>query len=134
MKEKGITKFRLDPMDLPKADWSRFDAMTEQEAHAAALADPDAQPATEQQLARAARRPRVALIRQSLGMTQQEFARRFGLPLGTVRDWEQGAHVPDRAAQVLLAVIASDPGAVERAVHHRRDAAVKPKKKATTRS
>jgi len=38
------------------------------------------------------------------------------LPLGTVRDWEQGAHRPDKAAQVLLRVIARDPDSVARAL------------------
>jgi putative transcriptional regulator len=33
-----------------------------------------------------------------------------------VRDWEQGAHRPDKAAQVLLTVIANDPDAVARAL------------------
>ena len=41
---------------------------------------------------------------------------RFHLPPGTVRDWEQGAHRPDKAAQVLLSVIAKDPDAVARAL------------------
>jgi putative transcriptional regulator len=49
-------------------------------------------------------------------MTQEEFATRFHLPLGTVRDWEQGAHRPDKAGQVLLTVIAKDPDAVARAL------------------
>jgi putative transcriptional regulator len=52
-------------------------------------------------------------------MTQEEFAARFHLPLGTVRDWEQGAHRPDKAAQVLLMVIAKDPDAVARALESR---------------
>jgi putative transcriptional regulator len=38
------------------------------------------------------------------------------LPLGTILDWEQGAHRPDKAAQVLLQVIAKDPDAVARAL------------------
>ena len=37
--------------------WSRFDALTDEEAHAAALADPDAQPLTEERLARMKRVP-----------------------------------------------------------------------------
>ena len=53
---------------------------------------------------------------QRLNLTQEEFAARFHLPLGTVRDWEQGAHRPDKAAQVLLTVIARDPEAVARAL------------------
>jgi transcriptional regulator with XRE-family HTH domain len=50
--------------------------------------------------------PTVRALRQKLNLTQEEFAKRFHLPLGTVRDWEQGAHRPDKAAQVLLTVIA----------------------------
>ena len=99
-----------------KHDWSRFDALTDEEVHTAALADPDAQPLTEERLARMERVPRARTLRRALGLTQEEFAARFHLPLGTVRDWEQGAHRPDRAAQVLLTVIARDPDAVARAL------------------
>jgi hypothetical protein len=42
-----------------KHDWSRFDALTDEEVHAAALADPDAQPLTEERLARMKRVPRA---------------------------------------------------------------------------
>ena len=55
-------------------------------------------------------------LRTMLKLTQQQFADRFHLPLGTVRDWELGAHRPDKAAQVLLTVIARDPDAVARAL------------------
>lgn len=58
----------------------------------------------------------VAVIRDRLGLSQTAFAERFGLPVATVRDWEQGRRVPDTAAQVLLTVIAHDPDAVARAI------------------
>jgi putative transcriptional regulator len=87
-----------------------------QERHRAVVSDPDAPPATEAQLARARRVPTVRALRKMLNLTQEEFAMRFHLPLGTVRDWEQGAHRPDKAAQVLLTVIARDPDAVARAL------------------
>jgi putative transcriptional regulator len=90
--------------------------MSEVERHQAALSDRDAPPATEAQLARARRVPSVRALRKKLGLSQAEFAARFHLPLGTVRDWEQGAHRPDKAAQVLLTVIARDPDAVARAL------------------
>jgi len=90
--------------------------MSEAQRHAAAISDPDCPPATKAQLARARRAPNVRAVRQSLKLTQEEFAARFGLPLETVRDWEQGAHRPDRAAQVLLRVIAKNPEAVIRAL------------------
>jgi len=91
--------------------------MTEQERHRAAVSDRDAQPATAEQLARARRVPELRTLRKRLKLTQEEFAARFHLPLGTVRDWEQGAHRPDKAAQVLLTVIANDPDAVARALN-----------------
>ena len=116
MKKGNIAKFRLNPGKPPKTDWRAFDAMSEEERHEAALSDPDAPPATEAQLARARRVPSVRALRQKLKLTQQEFAARFHLPLCTVRDWEQGAHRPDKAAQVLLTVIANDPDAVVRAL------------------
>jgi putative transcriptional regulator len=116
MKKGSITKFRLDPKKPPKTDWRAFDAMSDEERHRAALSDPDCPPATEAQLARARRVPSVRALRKKLKLTQEQFAARFHLPVGTVRDWEQGAHRPDKAAQVLLTVIAKDPDAVARAL------------------
>jgi len=116
MKKGSTTKLRLNPRKPPKTDWRAFDAMTEAERHAAAVSDPDCPPATTAQLARARRVPNVRALRKRMNLTQEEFAERFGLPLGTVRDWEQGAHRPDRAAQVLLRVIATNPEAVVRAL------------------
>jgi putative transcriptional regulator len=60
--------------------------------------------------------PDVRAIRARLKLTQPAFARRFGLSLGTVRDWEQGRAAPDQAARVLLRVIETEPAAVERAL------------------
>lgn len=60
--------------------------------------------------------PDVRAIRTRLKLTQPAFAKRFGLPVGTVRDWEQGRAVPDQAARVLLRVIEREPEAVHRAV------------------
>ncbi len=60
--------------------------------------------------------PTVRALRKKLNVTQEEFAGRFRLPLGTVRDCEQGGRRPDQAAQVLLTVIAKDPDAVAHAL------------------
>jgi putative transcriptional regulator len=115
MKKGNTTRYRLNPKKPPKTDWRAFDAMSDEERHRAAISDPDSPPAREVQLARAQRVPTVRALRKKLNLTQEQFAARFHLPLGTVRDWEQGAHRPDRAAQVLLTVIAKDPEAVARA-------------------
>jgi putative transcriptional regulator len=114
--EDTTIRFELDPSRLPVTDWRRFDAMTDQERHAAALADPDCPPATEDQLARAGSTPNVRALRRKLNLTQEQFARRFQLSLGALRDWEQGRNQPDHAARALLRVIEFDPNVVEQAL------------------
>jgi putative transcriptional regulator len=90
--------------------------MTDAEVLAAARSDPDAQPRSSAELARMKHTPRAKLIRRALGLTQEEFAGRFHIPLGTLRDWEQGAAEPDQAARAYLTVIARDPEAVIKAL------------------
>lgn len=90
--------------------------MTEAEIHAAAMKDPNAQPLTDAEFARMKRVPRAKTLRRALGLTQQEFAARFHIPLGTLRDWEQGRTEPDQPARAYLKVIAVDPKAVQRAL------------------
>jgi putative transcriptional regulator len=82
--------------------------MTEAEV----MADPDAKPLTPEDFKRMKRIPRAKIIRRALGLTQEEFAARFRIPLGTLRDWEQGAAEPDQAARAYLTVIARNPKAV----------------------
>jgi putative transcriptional regulator len=104
-----------DGTERPFPD-SPMRAMTDDEIHAAALADPDAQPLTEADLARMKRVPRTKTLRRALGMSQEDFAARFHIPLGTLRDWEQGRCEPDQPARAYLHVIASDPEGVIRAL------------------
>jgi putative transcriptional regulator len=99
-----------------KTVWSRFDAMSETQRHAAAMSDPDARPLTEKDLGRLKRTPQVRIIRRALGLSQDEFAARYQIPIGTLRDWEQGRATPDQAARAYLKVIARDPGAVRKAL------------------
>jgi len=58
----------------------------------------------------------VRAVRQKLGLSQSEFAARFGFQAATLKNWEQGRTRPDGPARVLLAVIASHPEAVEDAM------------------
>ena len=90
--------------------------MTEAEISAAAAADPDARPMTPDEMAKARRVPRVKTLRRVLGLTQEEFAARYHIPLGTLRDWEQGRSEPDQPARAYLKVIASNPEDVSRAL------------------
>jgi len=97
-------------------DWGRFDAMSDADRHAAALADPDARPLTPQDLGRLRRTPQVRVIRRALRLSQEAFAARFHIPLGTLRDWEQGRKDPDAAARAYLTVIGRNPTAVSEAL------------------
>lgn len=56
------------------------------------------------------------LVRAKVGLTQDEFARRFGMSLDALQNWEAGRRTPDMAARVLLAVIAHNPQAVTEAL------------------
>ena len=88
--------------------------MTEEQVRAAASADPDARPMTAAEFRAARRVPQVRTLRRALGFTQEEFAARYQIPLGTLRDWEQGRSEPDRPARAYLKVIARDPERVHR--------------------
>ena len=90
--------------------------MTDEEINAAALADPDNPPITPERQARLKRVPQVKVMRGALGLTQEEFSARFRIPLGTLRDWEQGKSEPDQAARAYLTVIARDPEGVRKAL------------------
>ncbi len=103
---------------------------TDEEIAAAVGDDPDNVPVrTEEELEVAHARELerdfhgVLRLRRRLGLGQIDFANRYKVPLGTLRNWEQGRAEPDRAAKVLLAAIAADPEGVARAAEHAGDPA-----------
>ena len=98
-----------------KHDWTEFDALTDAEVLKAARSDPDTQPLSEGQLQRM-KRPNPKVMRRALGLSQEEFAEQFQIPIGTLRDWEQGRAEPDQAARAYLKVIAGEPELVRRLV------------------
>jgi putative transcriptional regulator len=93
--------------------------MTPEAIEAAARADSDAQPLTSRDLKRMKRTPPAKIIRRALGLTQEEFAAHYHIPLGTLRDWEQGRAEPDQPTQAYLKVIAREPERVERLLNPR---------------
>jgi putative transcriptional regulator len=91
--------------------------MSAAEIEAAAARDPENPPLTDARPGRLRSVPRVKTLRRALDLTQEEFAARYHIPLGTLRDWEQGRSEPDQPARAYLTVIARDPEGVERALH-----------------
>lgn len=58
----------------------------------------------------------VRKLRERLQLTQAEFAAKYGFPLATVRNWEQGRREPELYARILLAILAKDPKIVEKVI------------------
>ena len=88
----------------------------------AELEDLSETPMAPDELKSARRAPRARIIRRALGLTQEEFARTYRIPLDTLRGWEQGAAEPDAPARALLEVIAREPEVAAKALQG-RDAA-----------
>jgi putative transcriptional regulator len=106
-----------DPLIETGTDWAAVDALTDEQLHAAALSDPDSQPiplGSDEEMAKLGliRIPNVKRLRESLGMTQESFARAYRIPVGTLRDWEQGRKRPDAPARAYLMIIARNPKVV----------------------
>lgn len=85
----------------PRTDWSRVDATTEEEL-AAQIAEDEAEAMRD--AAAYARR-----VRHRVGLTQVAFAKRIGVPVDTVRNWEQGKRAPQGPARALLRMIDRAP-------------------------
>jgi putative transcriptional regulator len=77
---------------------------------------PDDLGLTREELSRVKLVPRSKTMRRALGLTQEEFSERYRIPLGTLRDWEQGRTEPDAPARAYLRVIAKNPEMVRLAL------------------
>jgi putative transcriptional regulator len=96
-----------------------FKPMTSEAIEKAANSDRDAKALTEADLKRMKRSPQAKVIRRALELTQEEFAVRFHIPIGTLRDWEQGRAEPDQPTRAYLTIIARDPDRVNRMLNSR---------------
>jgi putative transcriptional regulator len=56
----------------------------------------------------------VKAVREKTHKTQIQFSKAFHIPVGTLRDWEQGRRIPDAPARTLLSLIDRDPEMVEK--------------------
>lgn len=111
----AIVKVTQDLIEtsLRAIDWPAQDAKTDDDIAREIATNPDAAPIlSAAQTAAAITR----LIRQRLCITQTEFAARYQIPIGTLRDWEQNRKQPDAPAMAYLRVIAREPEIVARAL------------------
>jgi putative transcriptional regulator len=83
MSKTGTTRVHTEPgkpVLTGHTDWERLHAMTDEEAMAAALSDPDAPPMTLGELAQMRPVPDIKALRARLGMTQEQFAEAYCVP------------------------------------------------------
>ena len=99
---------RPDEQEIEAQAAEDGDAWTEEELAEAELSYPPPAPA------------QVRALRAKLGLSQAQFARRFGFTLDTVQQYEQGRRRPSGPASTLLRVIEADPEAVIRALGLRK--------------
>jgi putative transcriptional regulator len=98
---------------IDATDWRAVDAQTDEDIARNVARDPDAAPIlTDGETAAAIART----VRKRLGLSQAEFAARFHVPVGTLRDWEQNRRQPDAPALAYLRVIAREPEMVAQAL------------------
>lgn len=122
MKSKSMKRVDHEPGEPPvktDTDWDAVNALTNEQVRNAALSDPEAQPlpaGSDEELARQGltRIVNVKKLRARLGLTQEAFATAYRIPVGTLRDWEQGRKFPDAPARAYLSVIDRDPARVAR--------------------
>lgn len=110
----GGAVYRESAHPQRETDWGKVSVMTEEEIHEGALSDPDAQPLPLPggEWTGLTHLPNAKKLRERLGMTQEEFASTYKIPVGTLRDWEQRRKNPDATARAYLILISRDPKGV----------------------
>ena len=101
-----------------RVDRARLDATTEADIRRQMIEDgedPDAEPRFEPPV-------QAQDVRKKLGLTQPAFARLLGIPVATLRNWEQNRFLMEPAAQTLLKLVDREPEAALRALRDPRAA------------
>jgi putative transcriptional regulator len=94
---------------LSDIDWTKIDAMTDEQIARQIAANPDAAPDMAPEID-------VRAIRRASGMTQAEFAAAYEFSVRTIQEWERGAKRPSGPARTLLRAIRNDPEGLRKAI------------------
>jgi putative transcriptional regulator len=103
-------------------DWSKIDAMTDADIAKQIASNPDTFDVSDLKgwvRVDPVKGSQIAALRRRMKLSQARFAKKFGLRLRTIQEWEQGRRQPEEAARILLKVIEREPAAVERALMKR---------------
>lgn len=110
----GTTRPMHDPMDRAVAA-----AMTDEEIEAAALADPDAQPLSEEAIERSLKGPHPRFVRMKLHLSREAFCAKYHVPPEILVSWETRISEPDDVARAYMKAIMGDPEGVALALTKR---------------
>jgi putative transcriptional regulator len=105
--EKTLSKAARNA--LAATDWSKIDAMTDEDIARQIATNPDAAPDMAPEID-------VRAIRRAAGMTQAQFAATYEFSIRTVQEWERGAKKPSGPARTLLRAIKADPEGLRKAL------------------
>lgn len=109
MSSRPTSGKKRDGYGMTAEDWRHLDEMTDEEITAAASADPDNPPLTDEQLAQF-RRPSLAMkVRRALRMSREAFAAAYGIPLETLQAWERHQTEPTEVELAYLRLIEREP-------------------------
>jgi putative transcriptional regulator len=113
----AITRMTLDEIKAhpSKRDRAKVKATTEKDIRRQMMEDgenPDAEPHEEDIIS-------PWYIRKRLGMSQQQFADTLGIPVATLRNWEQNRVAMEPATVALMRILAHEPKAALRALRRR---------------
>jgi len=89
---------------VPKADLRKLRVPSDEEIARQIADDPDTAPPVTIDMLIAPQN-----LRRQLNLTQENFAAALGIPVATLRNWEQGRNAIDPAARALLTLVATDP-------------------------
>jgi putative transcriptional regulator len=113
----AITKMTADEVKArpSKRDRAKIEATTEQNIHRQMIEDgenPDKELSEKDIIS-------PCYIRKRLGMSQREFADTLGIPVTTLRNWEQNRVAMEPATIALMRIVAREPEAALRALRRR---------------
>jgi putative transcriptional regulator len=118
MARKSLAEVRAKPFEFTEEERLALNSRSDEEIEAGVARDPDASPfRTDDELAVMDLARRVRRVRERLGLSQGEFARKFHINAGRLRDTEQARYkTVDSAFDAYVRVIEQAPDVVERAL------------------
>lgn len=121
-----MVRYTLDPNKPPELtpdDRARYDALTDDEIDQIAEEDPENPPLSDEQLDRMVAGRDVREARGAAGLSLHAFATTLGIPVLTVRNWEESRVMPEPAALTLLRLVKANPALILGMIKAEPDAA-----------